>query len=101
MKKALITLPEGYKADNVKICKNLLFYDVIEETKDMAEIDIPAFVARDRNGKLFMYLKTAPRKEDIAWITSNEYISVNSALFPSVKWENDEPTKVRIKIETI
>ncbi len=58
MKEAKITLPEGCKAANIRVDGNILSYDVIEDTKDMAELNIPAYIARDENGELFLYIRT-------------------------------------------
>lgn len=98
-------------------CSNCLFddsKDCIERRKDWAEseyIEKPViskrdraflecireeykFVARDENGKLFVY-KTQPRKMETRWVLNcdgylylNRYFNVD---FPMVKWSNEEP----------
>lgn len=52
------------------------------------------FVARDENGKLFVY-ETQPRKSETQWVLNydgylylNRYFNVD---FPIVKWSNEEP----------
>lgn len=52
------------------------------------------FVARDENGKLFVY-ETQPRKGKTNWVLNydgylylNRYFNVD---FPIVKWSNEEP----------
>lgn len=52
------------------------------------------FVARDENGKLFVY-ETQPRKSETHWVLNydgylylNRYFNVD---FPMVKWSNEEP----------
>lgn len=51
-------------------------------------------VARDENGKLFVY-ETQPRKSETYWVLNydgylylNQYFNVD---FPMVKWSNEEP----------
>lgn len=101
MKEARITLPEGCKASNARVDGNILSYDVVENTKEMAELNIAAYVARDKNDGLFLYIKGRPKKDKQIWSANGEYNQIDKSLFPSVKWEDDKPTKVRIKIETI
>ena len=56
------------------------------------------FVARDENGKLFVY-KTQPRKMETRWVLNcdgylylNRYFNVD---FPMVKWSNEEPWLIK------
>lgn len=97
-------------------CSLCLFrdYDCKEKTREWAEseyIENPViskrdkaflncireeykFVARDENGKLFVY-ETQPRKSETHWVLNydgylylNRYFNVD---FPMIKWSDDEP----------
>lgn len=57
---------------------------------------IKLFVARDKDGRLFLF-EDKPKKIYKAWV-SNPYIPIDSSLLPNVKWEDDEPTLVTLKI---
>lgn len=95
-------------------CSNCLFdKDCIKRRKEWAEseyIEKPViskmdraflecireeykFVARDENGKLFVY-KTQPRKMETRWVLNcDDYLYLNRYFnvdFPMVKWSNEE-----------
>lgn len=62
-----------------------------------------AFIARDKNGELYIYLGCKPYKAKYSWnLYSHEYNYFKKIpdknLFPEVKWEGEEPTEVEIKI---
>ena len=55
------------------------------------------FVARDENGKLFVY-ETRPKKEEVSWdsfgLISEHYLPLNPTFnvdFPMIKWSDEEP----------
>ncbi len=55
------------------------------------------FVARDENGKLFVY-ETRPKKEEVSWdsfgLISERYLYLNRHFnvdFPMIKWSDEEP----------
>lgn len=55
------------------------------------------FVARDENGKLFVY-ETRPKKEEVSWVSfgliSEHYLPLNPIFnvdFPMIKWSDEEP----------
>ena len=60
------------------------------------------WMARDKNGKLFFYSFRPVKKEEIKKWGNNsreyaEYVSAilfNRELFKSIKWEDDEPTRI-------
>lgn len=63
-----------------------------------AKKSIRAWVARDGNGRLFLY-RDKPRKGINEWLgTSVQVCGIPSDAFPSIKWEDDEPTRVYIRI---
>lgn len=56
------------------------------------------WIARDADGRLYVY-KKKPIKKDKYWETYNyEFIGIEKESFPNVKWEDPEPTKVLISI---
>lgn len=63
--------------------------------------EIEAWVARDEDGKLFLYLRK-PEKKFGLWVMPDlgiDYIKLSSKLFPEVQWSDKEPTKVSITIK--
>lgn len=52
---------------------------------------IKAFIARDSNGKLFLYHPNPPIKVEEEWIqlsASNDLFKIDDDLFPEVKWSD-------------
>ena len=63
-----------------------------------AKKSIRAWVARDGNGRLFLY-KDKPRKGINGWLSTSVHIcGMPSDAFPSIKWKDNEPTRVCIRI---
>jgi len=64
-----------------------------------AKKSIRAWVARDGNGRLFCSVKNQ-KKSKSYWINSNTFNSLvlPKEAFPSVKWEDNEPTRVIIRL---
>ena len=66
---------------------------------------LEAWVARDYDGSLFLYIvDVKPRKSQSKWMPDGssdliELIELSRELFPEVKWEDEEPTKVKIIID--
>ena len=63
--------------------------------------EIEAWVARDEDGKLFLYLRK-PEKKFGLWVMPDlgiDYIKLSSKLFPEVQWSDEEPTRVSITIK--
>ena len=60
---------------------------------------LEAWVARDDNGDLYLYL-AKPRKSQWTWMPNirAEFIELSRESFPEVKWEDEEPTEVSITI---
>lgn len=57
-----------------------------------AKKTIRAWVARDSN-------RNKPRKSTDEWLSSSVHVcGMPSDAFPSIKWEDDEPTRVYIRI---
>lgn len=62
-----------------------------------------AFIARDKDGGLYIYLGCKPYKSKYSWnLYSHEHDYFKKIpdkdLFPEVKWEDEEPTEVSIEI---
>ena len=61
------------------------------------------WLARDQDGRLYLY-KDKPYKEgQIQWyaneLSSTCYIHLEDEWFPEVKWEDEEPTKVKFVLD--
>lgn len=58
------------------------------------------WIARDKSGSLYLF-KVKPVKYQNVWsnLSSQSLIPLNNKLFPEVKWEDEEPTKVKLVIE--
>ena len=57
------------------------------------ENKVKFWLARDKDGKLFVHFSFPDKKGD-RWVLDWDFLSVeiDSSLFPSVKWEDDKPT---------
>lgn len=63
-----------------------------------AKKSIRAWVARDSSGRLFLY-RNKPRKSTDEWLSVSVHVcGMPSDAFPSIKWEDSEPTRVCIRI---
>lgn len=64
-----------------------------------AKKSIRAWVAREKNGALFLFCEK-PKKRKSYWINLNTFNSLvlPKEAFPNVKWEDNEPTGVYIRI---
>ena len=60
--------------------------------------EMEAWVARDKDGKLFLY-RDKPIKDKFIWYSPGFSLVLASASFPEIKWSDDEPTKVSITIK--
>ncbi len=56
------------------------------------------WIARNRNGTLYLF-RNKPIKQSIFWCSKAAgTMKINSELFPDVKWEDEEPTQVTLRI---
>lgn len=66
----------------------------MKENQDEAEI---GDVARDEDGELWLYFDEPTKHEDLGvWRANGNCVKVYPERFSSVRWEDEEPTKVRI-----
>ena len=60
------------------------------------------WVARDENGKIYLYRKR-PNKDHAQWYSNDlpriSFLRLADECFPEVKWSDDEPTKVKLLID--
>lgn len=67
------------------------------------EIKLKAWIARDEDGELWLHF-SHPLKDKTTWLPINTGvecavgIQLDSNVFPSVKWEDEEPTEVYITL---
>lgn len=55
------------------------------------------WVARDKDGDLYLFT-LRPSKRERIWINpKSEFIEVPSYLFPEVKWEDEQPRELKLK----
>lgn len=57
-----------------------------------------AWIARDENGELWMCEKK-PHKVRNQWCADGYVLDIKADNFPQVKWEDEEPTEVKITIK--
>ena len=62
-------------------------------------VEIEAWVARDKDGSLYMYTDKPKKKSEFWHAPKVGYVKLDDSLFPEVKWSDDEPTKVKLVIE--
>lgn len=59
---------------------------------------VKVWLARDKDGNIFMH-NNKPKKYSIDSIWMSDYfVKLNKEEFPSVKWEDDEPTEAYITL---
>lgn len=67
------------------------------------EEKITAWVARNEDTSLYIYIGECPYKTDCDWdviYRDGDYIQeLNSNSYPQVKWDDEEPTKVELTIK--
>ena len=66
------------------------------------ENKVKVWLARDMNGSLYLS-QIKPKKEKFDWVIenpeyTNNYVKIDANNFPSVKWEDDEPTEAYITL---
>lgn len=63
------------------------------------ENKVKVWLARDKDGSIFMH-NNKPKKYSIdsIWMSDYYFVKLNKKEFPSVKWEDDEPTEAYITL---
>lgn len=99
---ALIRLSKelGGKEQVVTYTSDGYYYDSKEESKDdliMLSQELTLWIARDRNGSLFIY-NEKPEKSNGYWYNTgrSQLVVGSSTILPEVKWEDEEPYKCRL-----
>lgn len=64
--------------------------------KHLEEVVAKCFIARDRDGKLYVYREKPVRYNNV-WVGEGCFLQID--LLPQVKWEDKEPTPVEITIK--
>ena len=61
---------------------------------------LEAWVARDENGMLYLYL-AKPKKNKSKWYPNirSDYFEIGRKFFPEVKWEDEEPTELTFTVK--
>ena len=59
-----------------------------------------AYIARNKNGNLYIYTKGKPYKGACIWGTNNpDYVAkIDNNILQEIKWEDEEPTEINIEI---
>ena len=62
--------------------------------------ELKAWVARDENGRLYLYL-APPLKSQREWLPNICFnlVELSPESFPEVKWEDEDPTEVSITVK--
>lgn len=78
---------------------NALIIDDCEKKEETAFID--RWLTRDEDGALFLHIgKEQPIKGKYTWSDDlDNYIELDSSLFPEVQWSDAEPTNVKLIID--
>ena len=56
------------------------------------------WLARDEKGSLWAYSGVPFKDDDGMWFSDKPQYEINSSKFPSIKWEDDEPTEAYITL---
>ena len=60
---------------------------------------LKAWIARDENGSIYMYINKPKNLDDTWSLNSFGFFKLDDRLFPEVKWSDEEPTTVKLIIE--
>lgn len=72
------------------------------EKEEEKKVEIDAWLARDKNNDLWLYVcKNHPKKDDGYWYCDEDAdcMEMDGHLFTEVQWSDEEPTKVKLVID--
>ena len=57
------------------------------------------WIARDKDGTLWLYENKPDRKDELEWIISDTgfIVMLSESLFPEVQWSDNEPRELILK----
>ena len=60
---------------------------------------IVMWIARDKDGTLWLYENKPDRKDELEWIISDTgfIVMLSESLFPEVQWSDNEPRELILK----
>ena len=64
----------------------------------MSKKTIEAWVARDKDGMLYLYTAKPQKMSDYWNSTKVGYMNLDDSLFPEVQWSDEEPKEIRLSI---
>ncbi len=59
---------------------------------------LEAWVARDKDGMLYLYLAKPQKMSDSWYADKVGYVKLDDNLFPEVQWSDEEPKEIRLSI---
>lgn len=95
------------KQTAAQLSENFTNSTMIIDDSDNSEDDkmpyIERWVARDKDGTLYLYFgKNPPKKEETEnlWdYNDDSFIKIDGSLFPEVQWSDEEPKKLGVLID--
>ena len=64
--------------------------------------EFDAWITRDKDYTLTLFVEDKPIKTSFDWLPQGNYFThFKSEYFPEVKWEDKEPTKVKLTVEKV
>lgn len=70
---------------------------ILIKTIKKMENKVKVWIARDKSGELWLY-QSIPNRDVDEWFCKGSCCKMDSSNFPSVKWEDDEPTEAYITL---
>lgn len=65
---------------------------------DAEDTEIQGWVARDKNGELYIYSEKPKRTQWLRWAEGSAFLPLSHSLFPDLTWD-DDPEEVEIIIK--
>ena len=93
------------KGADIDMLHPLIISEAMDEAirclkESLSNETIKAWVARDKGNVIYLYL-SEPYKCLPDWDSDDIWLRLNEDSFPSVKWEDEEPTEVEITIKKL